>query len=185
MRVISGRLRGKRLTSLEGENTRPTLDRIKEAVFNIIQFRMQDSKILDLFAGSGGLGIEALSRGANEAIFSDNSIEAIKIINKNIEDTKLANQATVINKDYLLTLRKLKQEDYRFDIIFIDPPYKSDFAIKSVLEITRLDLLEEDGIIIVETDNGEVQEQVLKIRNIKVQDIRKYGRVLVIFIGRS
>ena len=99
MRVISGNARGKKLVSLEGMNTRPTLDRVKEALFNIIQFDIADKDVLDLFAGSGAIGIEAISRGAKSATFCDNSIDAVKIIKTNIENTRSKDKATVINKD--------------------------------------------------------------------------------------
>jgi len=129
MRVISGTARGKKLTSLEGLETRPTLDRVKEALFNILQFNIKDANVLDLFSGSGALAIEALSRGAKEAVLCDFSNKAVKIINKNLEDTRLKNKAEIINKDFIETLNKLNSKSKKFDIIFLDPPYKTDFII--------------------------------------------------------
>ena len=185
MRVISGVARGKKLNSLEGLETRPTLDRVKEALFNIIQFNIKDKKILDLFSGSGALAIEALSRGAKEAVLCDSSNKAIKIINKNLEDTRLKDNARVLNEDYLKALTILKNETKKFDIIFLDPPYKSDFIFNSINKIIEYNLLEEEGIIVIETDDKEKIERIKNIKEIEVYDIRKYGIVLVIFIRKG
>ncbi len=184
MRVISGNARGKKLVSLEGMNTRPTLDRVKEALFNIIQFDIADKDILDLFAGSGAIGIEAISRGAKSATFCDNSIDAVKIIKKNIENTKSKNRATVINKDYSLALKQLEKENKQFDIIYLDPPYKTDFANKAIEEIISLNLLSKDGIIIVETDDNK-KDETINTKNIEIFDKRKYGRAILIFIRKE
>lgn len=184
MRVISGNARGKKLVSLEGMNTRPTLDRVKEALFNIIQFDIADKDVLDLFAGSGAIGIEAISRGAKSATFCDNSIDAVKIIKTNIENTRSKDKATVINKDYSLALKKLGKENKQFDIIYLDPPYKTDFANKAIEEIINLNLLSKDGIIIVETDDNK-KDETINTKNIKIFDKRKYGRAILIFIRKE
>ena len=107
MRIISGKARGTKLYTLEGENTRPTLDRVKESIFNIIQNEIEGAKILDLFAGSGAIGLEFLSRGAEKAVLCDNSKEAINIIKKNIEKTHMGNQAYLINADFESCLEKI------------------------------------------------------------------------------
>ena len=153
MRVISGTARGKKLNTLSGLNTRPTLDRVKEAVFSIIQFELEDKEVLDLFSGSGALAIEALSRGAKSAVLCDNSREAIRIIRQNIEETKLESKVEIINKDYVDALKKLSKQNRKFDIIFLDPPYKSDFAIKAIKYILENSMITEDGTIIFETDD--------------------------------
>ena len=183
MRVISGTAKGKKLNSLEGLETRPTLDRVKEAVFNIIQFDIKDSVVLDLFSGSGALGIEALSRGAKEAILCDASSKAIKIINKNLEETRLKDKAKVINSDYLETLSKIK--DKKFDIIFLDPPYKSDYVEKSIEYISKYNLLAENGIIIVETNDENKIDKINAKKNLEVYDTRKYGIAIIIFIRKE
>ncbi len=185
MRVISGTARGKKLTSLEGIETRPTLDRVKEAVFNILQFNLKDSKVLDLFSGSGALGIEALSRGAKEAILCDNSNKAIQIINKNLKDTKLEEKAKVINKDYIDSLKQLYKETKKFNIIFLDPPYKTNYVINAIEKIIEHNLLEDDGIIIVETDDKNKIDEMEKNNKIEVYDTRKYGKVFIIFIRKG
>lgn len=185
MRVISGSARGKRLASLEGLETRPTLDRVKEALFNVLQFRLIDKNILDLFSGSGALAIEALSRGSKSAVLCDSSKRAINIINKNLEDTRLKENAEVINKDYIEALKSLKNKFKKFDIIFLDPPYKSDFIVKSINYIKEYNLLEDDGIIIAETDDKDKMEQIKNIENMEVYDIRKYGIVYIIFIRKG
>ena len=185
MRVISGTARGKKLNTLSGLNTRPTLDRVKEAVFSIIQFDLEDENVLDLFSGSGALAIEALSRGAKNAVMCDNSYEAIKIIKQNVKETRLIDKVEIINKDYAEALKKLNKENKKFDIIFLDPPYKSDFAIKSMEYIFRNNMLLDDGIIIFETDDKNKEQEILKYKEMRIFDIRKYGSVYVIFIRKG
>ena len=185
MRVISGTARGKKLVSLEGLETRPTLDRVKESLFNILQFDIKNAQILDLFSGSGALAIEALSRGASNATISDFSKKAINIINENLEGTKLKNKAEVLNKDYLETLKMLKIQDKKFNIIFLDPPYKTDYIYKSTIKILEYDLLSEDGIIIAETDDKNKIEELKNIEGIEIYDARKYGIVHIIFIRKG
>ena len=182
MRVISGTSRGKKLSSLEGLETRPTLDRVKEALFNILQFDIKESKILDLFSGSGALAIEALSRGAKEAVLCDSLNKAITIINKNLDATKLKNKAKVLNEDYLVALNILKKESKKFDIIFLDPPYKSDYISKSIKKILEYNLLSDDGIIVAETDD---ENKIENIKDIKIYDVRKYGIVHIVFIRKG
>lgn len=181
MRVISGTARGTVLYTLEGKNTRPTLDRIKESLFNILQSRLYEAEILDLFSGSGALGIEALSRGANRVTFCDHSHQAIKIIHKNIEKTKMQTRARIIIGDFQVCLDKLQGK--KFDIIFLDPPYDSDFSIKAVQTITRLGLLKKDGIIVIETDNEQKMKEQLQQIKANVCDLRKYGRVKLFFLN--
>ena len=185
MRVISGTARGKKLISLEGLETRPTLDRVKEALFNILQFDIKEANILDLFSGSGAIAIEALSRGAESAILCDSSKKAIEIISKNLEATRLKDKSKVLNKDYLETLNYLKKESEKFNIIFLDPPYKTDYIFKSIKNILEYDLLAEDGIIVAETDDENKIEELKKIENIDIYDARKYGIVHIIFIRKG
>lgn len=141
MRVISGKARGKKLIAPTNINTRPTLDRVKEAMFNKIQFDLKDATCLDLFAGTGALGIEALSRGASKTAFCDESKDAIRIIKKNIEITNNLDNAIIIHKDYNLALEELKHKDIKFDIVFLDPPYKTNLAILALQKIIMSNLL--------------------------------------------
>lgn len=181
MRVISGLARGTKLDSLEGLTTRPTLDRIKESMFNIIQNKIDGAHVLDLFSGSGALAIETLSRGATKAYLCDKSKEAINIIKKNIQKTRFEDKAVIINKDYLKCLNVL--EDEKFDIIFLDPPYQSNFAETALKIIIQKDLLDENGIIIFETDKNDIKD--IEKLNINIYDLRKYGRVKLVFLNRK
>ena len=183
MRVISGTARGTNLYSLEGNDTRPTLDRVKESMFSIIQTWIPEAKVLDLFAGSGALGIEALSRGAASAVFCEKSYKASEILRKNIEKTHLEEKSRIITKDYIKALEQIKNQ--KFDIIFLDPPYKFDFVGKAVNKIVELEMLEEDGIIVIETDEEKRDLEQLEKININICDLRVYGRVKLIFLNRK
>lgn len=185
MRVISGKARGKKLLSQQGLNTRPTLDRVKESLFNILQPRIENAKILDLFAGSGALGIEALSRGAEFAVFCDDNDSAYKIIKKNIEGARVTEQADVLNEDYAIVLKQLQNKKSEFDIIFLDPPYRTDFALNSLKIILEYKLLANEGIVIIETDDKNLKEKILNIDGIEIFDERKYGKVILIFIRKE
>lgn len=183
MRVISGKARGKKLVSLEGINTRPTLDRVKEALFNIIQTRIEDSIVLDLFAGSGAIGIEAGSRGASKVILCDKSKEAVNIIKKNIEKTHLEE----VTKVYCNNYEDLLNKDFleKPDIIYLDPPYDKDFAYLATKQIIKNDLLTKDTLIIIETDDIEkIEKQIQKLEVEKI-DLRKYGRAYLIFLKKK
>ena len=183
MRIISGTAKGTKLNTLEGLSTRPTLDRVKESLFNIISNKIVDSDVLDLFSGSGALAIECLSRGANLAILCDNSIKAIQIIQSNIEKTKFIDKATILKNDYKKVIRMQNQQ---FDIIFIDPPYEANIAVDAVRRILEKDILKTDGIIIIETDNEKREQEELKnIKDIEIYDLRKYGRVKLLFLNRK
>ena len=179
MRVISGTAKAMPLNSIEGLATRPTLDRVKEALFSSIQFQIPESVVLDLFAGSGALGIEALSRGARQAVFCDSSHKAIQMVKQNLERTKLTENAIVMQKDYLECLESLTT---KFDFIFLDPPYQTEFARKAIEKILLLDLLQEDGMIIVETDQ---KENILENLEINIKTIKNYGRVKLIYLTRK
>lgn len=185
MRVISGKARGTKLNSIDDLATRPTLDRVKESLFNIIQNRIPDSDVLDLFAGSGAIGIEFISRGCNKAYFCEKAHTASKMIYQNLEKTKFLSQSIVIEKDYKQALKILKKENIAFDIIYIDPPYRENIAVESAKEILSLELLKEDGIIIIETDDEARELKELNNIPLSVYDLRKYGRVSLIFLNRK
>ena len=125
MRIISGKARGTKLYTLDGENTRPTLDRVKEPLFNILNFKLNDSVVLDLFAGSGALGLESISRGARKAVFGECNPSAVRIIQKNIEKTKFEDKSFIIRGEFEKVLKTLNDTDIKFDIVFLDPPYNN------------------------------------------------------------
>ena len=181
MRIISGKARGTKLYTLEGENTRPTLDRVKESIFNIIQGKIEGAKILDLFSGSGAIGLEFLSRGAESAILCDKSKEAVNIIKKNIEKTHMEKKAQVINTNFENCLEKLKNE--QFDIIYLDPPYATDYISKSLEKILQLNIAKEESQIIIETDDEERIEKEIENLDVEIVDKRKYGRATIIFLS--
>ena len=189
MRIISGKARGTKLYTLDGyDTTRPTLDRVKEALFSKILSNIQDGVVLDLFAGSGALGLESLSRGAKKAYLCDSSFKAIKIINENIKKTHFENDTIVISKDYNSALMELNDKKIYFDIIFLDPPYNTDFAIKATDYIINNNMLNQDGIIVIETDNEEKTIKdfdFLKQDEFIVSDVKKYGKVYLIFLRRK
>ncbi len=147
MRVITGSARGMKLRTLEGLSTRPTSDRVKEAIFNIIQFDLEGRRVLDLFAGSGQLAVEALSRGAGYAVLVDQNPEAVKVIKENLKKTKLIDQATVLRADYLQYLSGCRE---KFDIILLDPPYAEKMLETALHKISEIDILNEGGIIVCE-----------------------------------
>lgn len=152
MRVITGKARGVVLKTPDGMATRPTADRVKEALFSIIQFDVPCAKVLDLFGGTGQLGIEALSRGAKRAVFVDQSEVACRLIKENIGRTKMENEAQVVCSDYLSYLKRAKET---FDIIFLDPPYVEVFLENSLKIITEIDILQSGGIIVTERPLGK------------------------------
>lgn len=145
--MISGKARGTILKTPDGMATRPTADRVKEALFSIIQFELPGARVLDLFGGTGQLGIEALSRGAKSAVFVDAQESACKLIKENLKKTKLESQGQVVRSDYLRYLRICKD---KFDIILLDPPYIEVFLENSLNLITEIDILQTNGIIVTE-----------------------------------
>ena len=179
MRIISGTARGTKLYTLEGDKTRPTLDRVRESLFNILQNDIKDCKFLDLFGGSGAIGLEAASRGAKKVIICDKSKEAIKIINKNIEKTHLKDKINVYNLDYENFLKNVIHE--QCDLIYIDPPYDSNYAINALKIILENKLANTNTKIIIETDNEKrILNEIQDIR-INLYDKRKYGRAEILF----
>ncbi len=152
MRVITGKARGVVLKTPDGLATRPTADRVKEALFSIIQFEIPTARVLDLFGGTGQLGIEALSRGAKSAVFIDEREDACKLIRENLKRTKLEDFAKVVRSDYQNYLKNCREF---FDIIFLDPPYAEVFLENSLKLITEIDILQSGGIIVAERPLGK------------------------------
>lgn len=152
MRVISGKARSVVLKTPEGLQTRPTADRVKEALFSIIHFEIPGAKVLDLFGGTGQLGIEAISRGAASAVFVDQSEKACQLIRENVKRTKFEEFADIICADYLSYLNHCRE---KFNIIFLDPPYAEVFLENSLKMITEIDILQSGGIIVTERPMGK------------------------------
>ena len=147
MRVITGTARGRRLKELEGLETRPTTGKVKESLFSIIQFDIEGRRVLDLFAGTGQLGIEALSRGAREAVFVDRRADAVKLIRENLAVCGLSDRAYVKSGDAMAYLKSGE----KFDLIFLDPPYASDLLDRALEQIAVFDICREHGIIVAES----------------------------------
>ena len=147
MRVISGKARGTVLKTPEGMQTRPTADRVKEALFSILQFDLPGTRVLDLFGGTGQLGIEAISRGAASAVFVDAGDSACRLIKENLRRAKMESEARVVRADYLQYLSGCTE---KFDIIFLDPPYAEVFLENAIKKISEIDILQSGGIIVAE-----------------------------------
>ena len=147
MRVITGSARGRVLKELQGMETRPTTDRVKEGLFNVLQFDIEGRKVLDLFAGTGQLGIEALSRGAAECVFIDRRPDAVRLIQENLALCKLADRARVRQGDALPYLRSGE----KFDLVFLDPPYASGLLEQALTDIAAFDICRQHGIIVAES----------------------------------
>ena len=152
MRVIAGSARHLKLKTIEGMGTRPTTDRIKETLFNMLSFYVEDSRFLDLFSGSGGIGIEALSRGAKQAVFVEQNKKAVACIKENLTHTHLNDKAIVMSKDVMTALHLLEDEKQTFDYIFMDPPYGKLLEKEAVLYLDNSSLCNEDTTIIIESD---------------------------------
>lgn len=174
MRVITGKARGVALKTPEGLTTRPTADRVKEALFSIINFDVPNAHVLDLFGGTGQLGIEALSRGAKSAVFVDAGDPACRLIRENLRRTKLEGQGRVVRSDYLQFLSACSE---KFDIIFLDPPYAEVFLENSLKKISEIDILQTGGIIITERPLGK--ELLLNFEGYTRSRDYKYGNTLL------
>lgn len=173
MRVISGTARGKRLETVEGMDTRPTTDRVKESVFNIIQMRVHGARVLDLFAGSGQMGIEALSRGAQFAVFADQAPKAQAVIRKNLAAARVQDRAQLLSCAFSAALKRIQGQ--KFDLIYLDPPYGGTILNQALREIESFDILQTDGIIICESycdDRIECPERFEVLKQYKYGTIR-------------
>lgn len=153
MKIISGTLKGRNIEGYNIEGTRPTMDRVKESLFGMIQDYIKDSTVLDLFAGSGNLGVEAISNGAKIAYFIDNNPEVIKVLNKNIANLDIQSKSRVILSDWKKALNTFATQNIKFDLIFIDPPYAYDVYEKILNKVSTLNILSDNGLIIMEHSN--------------------------------
>lgn len=180
MRVITGSARGRVLYALEGDDVRPTTDRIKEALFSIIQFEIEGRKVLDLFAGSGQLGIEALSRGAKSAVFVDSSKKSIEVVQKNLELTGLSHSAKVLCREGVSFLKTCAE---KFDVVFLDPPYSTGILQNALSQLDGV--LNEDSAVICEAPKQQLLPE--KIKNGEMTAKRyEYGKIaLTVYKNRG
>ena len=172
MKVISGTLKGRNIEGYNMEGTRPTMDRVKESLFAMIQDYIKGSTVLDLFAGSGQLGIEAISNGANTCYFVDHSTEVIKNLNNNITNLNIKDKSHVILSDWKKYLNECANKGIKFDLIFVDPPYDYDVYEKILDKVSTLDLLNKDGLIILEHANLKLKDEY---NNLTLYKQKKYG----------
>lgn len=179
VRVIAGTLKGRRLKVSSGRSSRPTADRVKEALFNILASGIGGSKFLDLFAGSGNVGIEALSRGAERVFFVEKDHRLVEIIYNNLISLSLTFYARVIKKDVFIALKEFCKKGERFDLIFLDPPYDRRLELPVLEAVTEYSLLKPAGIIIVESSKREVLPP--KIKSLVLLRQEKYGDTLLTF----
>ncbi len=175
MRIIAGKYRGRKLVSFAGEDVRPTADRVKESLFQILSPRLLGARVLDLFAGSGALGLEALSRGAAEAVFNDASAESLAILRKNL--ALLGADARTFRLDYRACIAAVHGA---FDIVFADPPYRMDCAAEALGALAAKGALAEGGVVVYESEREEIAPAGWHIA-----DVRRYGRTKITIFGRE
>lgn len=175
MRVIAGKYRGVVLNSFDADNIRPTADRVREGIFNKIQFFVQDAEVLDLFGGTGAISIEFLSRGAKSVTTVDNNKNSVSLINKNF--AKIKQSPNLIVSDYDNALKVLKNK--KFDIIFIDPPFATNYGENSLSIISELNIIKSDGLIIYEHDKNK---KFVVPKDFEIIDEKKYGTIIVSYI---
>jgi len=181
MRVIAGKFKGKRLKSPTTSKTRPTLDRVKEAVFSMAMPYIEDAKVLDLFSGTGSIAIEMLSRGASFCYINDIEKSAVSTILFNIQLTNTEKYVKISMRDFLKCLKKIANDEMLFDIIFIDPPYSSDYAIRALEYISnnKGKVLTKNGIVIYEFDKSFLDDKYDNLENLECINTKFYGRVVI------
>lgn len=182
MRVISGYLKGRKLEGYNVETTRPTMDRVKESMFASIQNYIEDSIVLDLFCGTGSLGIEAISMGANKCYFIDNNKEIIKYLNKNINNLNIKEKSIVINKDYKDSLLYFKNNNIKFNLILVDAPYKMEVMNEVINLINEYDILLDNGILVLEYSFDKLKDNYNNLELIKT---KKYSDKYVTIYKRK
>lgn len=172
MKVISGTLKGRNIEGYNIDGTRPTMDRVKESLFAMIQNNIKDSIALDLFAGSGQLGIEAISNGAKTCYFIDNNKEVIKVLNNNISNLNIESNSKVLLSDWKKSLNEFSNQNLKFDLIFVDPPYDYNVYEKILIKVSELNLLNDNGLIILEHSNLKFKDTY---NNLILYKEKKYG----------
>jgi len=179
LRIISGKLKGRRLASFKGQQIRPTSDRVREAIFDILGFGWEGKEVLDLFAGTGGLGIEALSRGAHQVIFVENHPQALLVLEKNIKSFKLIGNCKVVRLKVEEGIKFIKRRLWSFDVIFLDPPYAKGLSNSTLSLIAENNILKKNGVVVVEHFYKEPLSH--RYRRLQMFNQRKYGRTMVSF----
>lgn len=172
MRVISGYLKGRNIDGYDTIGTRPTMNRVKESMFASIQEYINDSLVLDLFSGSGSLGIEAISMGAKKCYFVDNGREILNILRKNINNLNIEEKSTIINKDYREALLYFKNNNIKFNIVLVDAPYKMEVMEEVIELVTKYDLLLDNGILLLEYSFDKLKD---KYNNLELLKSKKYS----------
>ena len=175
MRIITGTAKGKRLQTLEGEATRPTSERIKEAVFSAIQFDVENRRVLDLFAGSGQMGLEAMSRGASAVTFIDSSREAMEVVKKNARLTGFFESCRYLVSDYGNYIRKASGRD-TYDLVFIDPPYAAECCTEAVCRLVRAKLIIPGAIVVMESGTEQIDLTDGRYAGFEVIKSASYGK---------
>ena len=181
MRIIGGALKGKRLRSVGTYKIRPTADRLRESIFNILSFRVQGAIVLDLFSGTGALGIEALSRGAQFTVFIDNYKSAIFLIEQNIRSCFFEHMVKIIKWDITKNLKCIKSFRPAFNLVFMDPPYSRNALAPTLKNLHASDSLEKGACIVIEHAADELISP--KFKGYTITDQRKYGKTLVSFLN--
>lgn len=179
MRIISGDLKGRRLQTPKGDNVRPTSDKVKEAIFSMIADIYYDEAVIDLFAGTGNLGIEALSRGASKCYFGDKSKESLRLVKENVNTCRVQDSSVIIAGDYEMVLKRIPEKAH---IIFLDPPYKEGLMISCLELISSLNLLADEGMIIAEHSFSEKLPEEIGIYE-KIKE-KRYGKIGVTVYGK-
>lgn len=180
MRIITGSARGAKLETLEGLETRPTAERVKEAVFSMIQFEIEGRQVLDLFGGCGQMALEAVSRGAQKATIVDSNPEAVQIIKNNAKRTGLFEKTVVLNSDFRAYIRGNRGK-VKFDIVFLDPPYSMNVLKETVEKLTEADMIRENGIIICESDD----QAPITAEGYSVRRHARYGRIYITVLEKG
>lgn len=178
MRIITGKAKGIRLVTLEGEKTRPTAERVKEAVFSMLQFDIDSRRVLDLFAGSGQMALEAISRGAKDAVLVEKAKEAVAVINKNIEKTRFVDSCKVFCLDWSDYVRRFAGE--KFDIVFLDPPYAAGLYAPALSSLLAANMLKPTSLIVCESDSAEIfakdKELAARFKEVRVS---RYSKTVI------
>lgn len=180
MRIITGDLKGRRLSVPRDNNIRPTTDKVKESIFNMVMPYIEDAVVIDLFSGTGNLGLEAISRGAKHCYFGDKARESLLLTKENIKHCQVEDQATIISGDFERVLERISE---KADIIFLDPPYKAGLVESCLNKIEELDLLSEDGVIVIEHGKREILADEIGIFE-KIKE-KRYGTILVSLFGKA